>query len=106
MATRYKITQDRWCWCGTPAALVVVGGDESIPVCSDAHGRRTVGELLREHSDSKGVVPEDNPVVDELLEKLARDLAKKLELLLLDEERPYLTDRGRAREIAIESKYE
>jgi hypothetical protein len=42
---RYKITQDRWCWCGRPAALVVAkvrGGEVLEPVCSNEHGAMSI----------------------------------------------------------------
>ena len=45
---RYKITQDRWCWCGAPAALLVTAKDFSKPVCSVDHGQRTITRLQDE----------------------------------------------------------
>ena len=46
--TRYRITQDRWCWCGRPAALVVMAGKNPVePVCSDAHGEITIRQQKR-----------------------------------------------------------
>ena len=52
--TRYKITQDRWCWCGAPAALLVTATViEDEPVCSVAHGQRTI-QRLRDADEGEG----------------------------------------------------
>ena len=46
---KYVVTQDRWCWCGRPAALVVMRrhNKEVIEaVCSNDHGAMAI-EMLR-----------------------------------------------------------
>ena len=45
---RYRITQDRWCWCGRAASLVVMRGENIVePVCSEAHGQISIEGLER-----------------------------------------------------------
>jgi hypothetical protein len=42
---KYRITQDRWCWCGVAAAYVVErkrDGEIMEPVCSLGHGQRSI----------------------------------------------------------------
>ncbi len=52
---RYRITQDRWCWCGAPAALRVEANrerlGEPISVCSIAHGQMEIERLRRDDDE-------------------------------------------------------
>lgn len=101
MATRYRIEQDRWCWCGAPAALLVRWKDGEKPVCSIDHGRRMIDWLRRDELDG-----DDLTGIQEKIDELARDLAGRLERILLDSEREYLSATAVAnREKEIEEKY-
>lgn len=53
MAAFYKITQDRWCWCGVPAALRIEGRTltEPIPVCSIAHGQIRIAQMQKDEEN-------------------------------------------------------
>ena len=58
----FKITQDRWCWCGRAAALIVVEyrrvspGEQNLGVvCSEEHGQIFI-EWLRNQLDEDGEI--------------------------------------------------
>lgn len=64
---RYRITQDRWCWCGAPAALRVVAARDEIkpiPVCSIDHGQTEI-ERLRADVLPEGSLRSRNEISDE-----------------------------------------
>lgn len=49
--TKYRIIQDRFCWCGRAASLVVMRGENLIePVCSENHGQITIEQLVKKES--------------------------------------------------------
>jgi hypothetical protein len=57
---RYRITQDRWCWCGRAAALIVTtarGNAVIEPVCSEEHGMQVIRWI------EMGVVPYDKGTI-------------------------------------------
>ncbi len=58
MPTKYKIDQDRWCWCGHPAALLVSRGKLVMAyVCSERHGEDSI-KWFHEEEERSGVKPD------------------------------------------------
>ena len=58
MPTRYKIEQDRWCWCGQPAAFVIRRGKTDMAyVCRETHGEDSI-KWFHEEEDRSGKKPE------------------------------------------------
>ena len=66
---KYRITSNRWCWCGAAAALIVEqisDGATVDTVCSEEHGRIAI----RWFTDPVELTDEQAAEVDEMLHRV------------------------------------